>query len=266
MHPSHPDLYLSPLSALELFLMRMPDDVADSILLYFDAVVLLSLSRLNSRLRAWMDWYSSDAWNIEKFVGLYVRNNLTLLSLIDGKDTMLYGKSMLRFFLRNPSVTCPLDICTTLTKFYHLHRFLLDEGYDTTHKASNNAAVRRAWRQVSMHERVGNILHDAGAIQDSWSLTADQSWSSEDHIGYKFQLTKTAPGRPVLRINLHLIRCEPYRHVLATSLCEYGFFWRGFSTLASWKAARKEAALPLVNPAWSGDVVHRPFSRASSMA
>ncbi|KAF6752415.1 hypothetical protein DFP72DRAFT_1070361 [Ephemerocybe angulata] len=174
--------YRLPVSPIELFLLRMLDEDANVILRYFEPALLVSLSKLNTRLRDWFDWYSTDTWNIEDFVSIYVKNNLTLLSLVDGKDVMMYGE------------------------FYLLHRYLLDEGYDTAKKTSSNPAVRRSWMQVSMHERVGNLLHDAGAVHDSWSLTADQSWSPEDHIGYKFKFARTLPGRPTQRINLHLIR------------------------------------------------------------
>ncbi|KAF6755976.1 hypothetical protein DFP72DRAFT_895751 [Ephemerocybe angulata] len=208
----------SGLSPLETFLLRMSDTEADGIMAHFEIPILLKLSKLNRRLRCWLDWYAYSAWNSLTFASIYVGRPHTLLSLMDGKDAMFYGEAILRFLLRCGDKECPLDVCTTLNKFYLLHRFLLDEGYSLTCKGRNPSPVRVAWMQVSMHERIGNILHDAGAAHDDWSLTADQSWSPEDHLGYKFRFSKDGPGGGTLSINLHLIRCEPYRHVMGSSL------------------------------------------------
>ncbi|KAF6741726.1 hypothetical protein DFP72DRAFT_861615 [Ephemerocybe angulata] len=206
------------MSPLESFLLRMEDREAASILHHFETADLFVIGKLNSRLRSWLDWYCRSAWNMPKFAALYVKHPLALLSMMDEKTALIYGEAVFRFFLQCPSRDCPLDICTTLARFYQLQRFLQTQGYDLVTRYPRVSPTRRAWMQVSMNERVGNIIYQAGATQDSWSSSADQSWSSEEHLGYKFKFTRPSSSGGPRTINLHLIRCEPYRHVLAASL------------------------------------------------
>ncbi|KAF6765290.1 hypothetical protein DFP72DRAFT_840187 [Ephemerocybe angulata] len=194
------------MSPLESFLLRMEDREAASILHHFETADLFVIGKLNSRLRSWLDWYCRSAWNMPKFAALYVKHPLALLSMMDEKTALIYGEAVFRFFLQCPSRDCPLDICTTLARFYQLQRFLQTQGYDLVTRYPRVSPTRRAWMQVSMNERVGNIIYQAGATQDSWSSSADQSWSSEEHLGYKFKFTRPSSSGGPRTINLHLIR------------------------------------------------------------
>ena len=114
----------------------------------------------------------------------------------------------MKFFLRWSSSPYELDICTTLTKFYEVRRFLLDDGYRATRGSPTKA-----------YALVEDTIERAERRDNSWFLTGDRSWDPESHLSYKFPFVKHAAGT-LKRVNVHLIRCEPYRHVLASAVSE----------------------------------------------
>ncbi|KAF6747815.1 hypothetical protein DFP72DRAFT_1074901 [Ephemerocybe angulata] len=195
----------SLMGPLERFLLSAPDAAVGHLLMTMEVWEIQVLEKLNTRLRYWFYGYGRRTWDFETFLKLYVPRPATLLSLIDGKHAMIYGGAVLRFFLRFGSKKCPLDICTTLAKYYQLNRVLRDDGFRLTHP--------RTRKTSTSHDLVGDLLRRVGVTHNTWSLAADKSWAAEDHVGYLFQYRKRCRGE-YITVNLHLVRCEPYRHVL----------------------------------------------------
>ncbi|KAF6750736.1 hypothetical protein DFP72DRAFT_851537 [Ephemerocybe angulata] len=200
--PTHPSWVMGH---LERFLLSAPDGAVARLLANMDVWEIPILGKINTRLRCWFHGYSRRTWNFEEFLRLYFRRPATLLAMVDGKNAMIYGGAVLRFFLRCSTANCPIDICTTLSRYHQFTRFLQDDGFRL---CRSQAAP---WSGVG--ETIGSLLQRVGATHETWALTADNSWAAEDHIRYKFQYKRKHLGMRIT-VNLHLIRCEPYRHVL----------------------------------------------------
>ena len=212
MHPPIRPFY--PTTPFERFLLTAKDDLIAYLLQFVNVCDVLSLGLLNLRMRHWYDAYRREVWNLVDFVELYVDRPNSLLAMMDGRNAMIYGASVLRFFLRCAIPTEELDICSTLSRFYGINRILMDDGY-----AIHHTPTGRPWR-TSTYNVIRAILKeidDVGAR--SWSLAADKSSDPREHLGFKFKYERY-DGR---RVNVHLVRCEPHRHVLATGMSECCF-------------------------------------------
>ncbi|KAF6751047.1 hypothetical protein DFP72DRAFT_1071906 [Ephemerocybe angulata] len=211
--PSKPSISPPTLSSFELFLFRAPARAVECLLNWMDEADIVRLSELGTKMFYWVHAYSRRTWNFEDFIGLYMSNPSTFLGFFNGTDAMIYGKSVFRFFLRSPHPTCPLDVCSTLSSFYRIQRFLAGDGFYMINPSPYGVPT--------MHEMVGRIIRATGITRTTWSLNADKSWTPEHHQGFRFQFVRIKHGRRI-RVNLHLIRCEPYRHVLgAVSFAPY---------------------------------------------
>ena len=145
------------------------------------------------------------------FLRQYLRRPTFFLSKMDGENALIYGESVLRFFLRCRSTKeCALDVCVTISKVYKLHRALVDEGY------TNYSGSAGLFTRSTLSEVVTNAVGRASRRDySSWLLTGDRSCESEDHAGFKFRYRRKTNG---MKVNLVLVRCEPYRYVLANSI------------------------------------------------
>ena len=196
------------ISAFEAFLLKSDDAIVKHFMNYLPAREVLTVGKLNRRMRYWLDYYHNEVWDMVLFASEYVERPTWLLALMDGFHAMIYGEAVLKFFLRWTSPPYELDICTTLTKFYDIRRFLLDDGYRATRGSP-----------TKMYALIEDTIEQAERRDNSWFLTGDRSCDPESHLSYKFPFVKHGTGN-LRRVNVHLIRCEPYRHVLASAVSE----------------------------------------------
>ncbi|KAF6746282.1 hypothetical protein DFP72DRAFT_855542 [Ephemerocybe angulata] len=210
------------MGALERFMLMAPESATSRLMLALTERDVMAFAQLNTRMRYWTYGYIQRTWGFERFLSMYTGRPAYWLALLDGKAAMAYGESVFRFFLRSATPTSPLDIVTTLGRFYALNRALMDDGYKLYHPCQLRS---------STHETIGNLIVNAGATFNDWSLDADKSWSSEDHIGHNFKFSRRC-GRRTVRVNLHLVRCEPYRHVLGTAITPLTCYMTGYEAVA----------------------------------
>ena len=202
------------MQALECFLLRRSEKIVDNFLLYLDPPDLVVLSQLNVRLRYWFYCYRARAWDFVDFARLYVYRPRALLSHIDGKNSMMYGYSILRFLLRCANGFAPLDICANLAKFSVIQEFLEEEGY-----TCSGLYPDYGWTTVD--DKIGALIRRTHNMDSwTWSFSRDRSNRLEDLRGYVFKFGKGF-ARNRRRINVYLIRCEPYRHVLSSPLSKW---------------------------------------------
>lgn len=197
-------------SAFENFFLRTDDKLIAHVFQHINPGDATKFNRLNSRLCHWYSAQSHRVWDFRVLAGGYVKRPDMLLALMEGSNAMMYGESILRFFLRCRTLSPELDICATLPKFGRICQFLIEDGYQLD-------MPRSKWN-VPIHDKVSGIIRRTFP-EDSqlWSLTADQSDRSSEHIGYVFRFTRTYLYS-TRSVKVHLIRCEPYRHVLASTI------------------------------------------------
>ena len=172
---------------------------------------LMAISSLNSRLKFLVDYYSLSAWNFNGFVGLYVHKPGSLLALMDGRNAMIHGEAAYRFFLRQSSAKCTLEICATVSKIYYIQRFLEDDGYDLVTPEGTK----------SLHHTIRHVLYKTYCDEPTgWDLSGERTNNLRPPVVYDFYYVK-GYGFSERTICLRLVRCEPYRYVLRSSLSEY---------------------------------------------
>ncbi|TEB28821.1 hypothetical protein FA13DRAFT_1711525 [Coprinellus micaceus] len=211
MTSQNPTTPPQPMGSFESFLLRSSDELVLYFLKHIPVYDALTIGKLNQRMRYFFDAYGRNVWNIEDFVGQYVDRPEALLALLDGKDAMIYGEAVLHFFLRTSQERLSLDICTTLPRFYDIQRRLWADGFRIMPSCLS--------RKMNSHDLVRLLVRRQFKAESTWFLTGDRSDEAESHIGFKVTYHRICYGkRRQITVNLHLIRCEPYRHVLATDL------------------------------------------------
>ncbi|KAJ3524013.1 hypothetical protein NMY22_g11187 [Coprinellus aureogranulatus] len=199
-----------PLSPLESFLLRSHNNLVTQLIDHIPVYDALKIGLLNRHMRYLFDDYSRRTWNMLAFVQQYVNTPQALLKLMDGKDALIYGEAVLGFFLRSSEGPLRMDVCTTLPRFYDIQRVLWDDGFRIV-------PSHRAKRKLYTQDVVKGIVRRQHKLESSWFLTGDRSDDARSHTGFKFAYYKMHPrtNRHIV-LNVHLIRCEPYRHILAT--------------------------------------------------
>jgi hypothetical protein len=211
---SLPILYVIMMSPLESFLLRAADEEVEYFLGHFDTPDLLLLASLNQLMRHWFDSYSRRAWSFTEFVGIYVSRPVSLLSLMDGKNALLFGKAVLAFVLRCADPAIPMDISVNVTKIGLVNRVLIDDGFVRSGSERN-----KSFR--SFNDLVGGIVHRIQLANDgTWANSGDRTFSRSALLGRQFVYRKRIEGVQV-RIRVHLVRCEPHRYALESKNSEF---------------------------------------------
>lgn len=199
-----------PLGTFELLLLRGKKELVTYLLHHIEVPDLFVLGKLNTRLRYWFDAYCRHTWDFAKFARLFTHRPRMFLSLFDSRHTVMYGEAVLRFFLREVSAasTLNLEMCSTVEKFPEIQRFLHDEGYMCL-------SLRSAVEYWPANVDVGDLVrrrHRKNTM--TWGLDSDLSSTKEDLDGFRYSFGKGPTDRR-RTIAVHIIRCEPHRHVLS---------------------------------------------------
>lgn len=198
------------LSCFESLILRSKPGLATHLMAFIGPADIGKLGLLNTRMRFWYHSYRRKTWDMIKFVRHYVNRPSHFLTLMDGKNALIYGESVLRYFLRcTPTRQCALDVCVTVSKVNEVHRVLVNNGY--SHPTRDGMFSRSILSQLVTNTTRRSTTRD----YSSWFLTGDRSVEPEAHAGFKFRYRNRATG---MKVNLILVRCEPYRHVLANSI------------------------------------------------
>ncbi|KAJ2917944.1 hypothetical protein MD484_g2470, partial [Candolleomyces efflorescens] len=169
-----------------------------------DASTLLAIGSLNSRLRMLVDVYKKKAWDFMRFAHRYFRRPGAMLSLIDGRNALIHGEAVLGFFLRRPTASLTIDICTNVASIYHIQKYLEEDGYDLV------APIE----PPSMHHAIRSTIHNSLYEEaESWDLTGERSSHSALEQVFLFRYVKGF-GASARTVNLRLTRSEPHRFVL----------------------------------------------------
>lgn len=180
---------------------------------WLEEASVVKIGQLNVRIRYLYDTYSRATWDIHAFLERYVDRPYPLLCALHPDSALIYGEAVLGFFMRGSTPSPDLDICTTLPRFSRICEILETNGY----RLSKAMAQYRS-SEFSIQSELENIVERSLTTSPKrWSLAGDLSSEPNQHIGFKFPFRKTCSGARRKRINLHLIRCEPYRHVLAVA-------------------------------------------------
>lgn len=202
----------SPLGAFELFFLRREKDLVAYLVQHIELVDLFVIGKLNTRLRDWFSAQCQRTWDFVKFARLFVHRPRMLFSMLNLKHTLMYGEGVLQFFLRNASIdtTLHLNICTTMEKFSDIQKFLYGEGYICL-------ALQPVLEYWPADLYLGDLIqkrYQRDAV--TWSLNSERSTSHEDLEGIPYSFHKGPLARR-RTVTVHLIRCEPHRHVLSQS-------------------------------------------------
>ncbi|PPQ85485.1 hypothetical protein CVT26_015256 [Gymnopilus dilepis] len=207
------------LSILELTLLKGDVSLIISFFDQWEPREIFLIGSVNKRLLNIVRCYVHKRWNIEGFVGTSFPKPSTLLNLLDKEGGVIFGPAVFRFFDR--TLTCPtsLDICIhgrTLRKLLHL---MNEEGYKLVgHKGRTSTPEHDILEKYSrMH---AYDLRSSGERNQSEAHRA--AWGP-------YEFTKDSQNK-YGRIRLHIVRCEPYRHILS-------FYSTGLMNMIAWKQA-----------------------------
>ncbi|PPQ96725.1 hypothetical protein CVT26_010278 [Gymnopilus dilepis] len=190
-------------SPFEDFLIRMPLRL---LMLLFDSwepMQIIRLGKANKQLRRITRFYMSMRWSVDKFVRRYLTRSEEALDSFEREGALLFGPAVCGFFYRSMDLTCALDVCIHVRSTQLFARTMVSEGYRFT---------RISGGRETFEETVMQRLHDTQEIKlkssgERNSREVDRrAWGPFEFVRGRFQSFR--------RIRVHVVRCEPFRHIL----------------------------------------------------
>lgn len=201
---------MSPLSSFEKFLILVEDrNVVRLALSYWDPLTVIRVGQCNTRTRFAIKFYESEVWDPCDVLRRYLWKVTELLALMESSKAIAFGPSVLRFFDRTICHTSPLDICVGYAGAERLAAYLEGEGYYFRPRSGEpprfTAAVVDTLAQLSYVKLTVN---------------GERNSNQHDNDSRVFAFQRAVSGiEDSERVNLHLTRCDPLRHVLSLHSC-----------------------------------------------
>ncbi|PPQ97597.1 hypothetical protein CVT26_002396 [Gymnopilus dilepis] len=177
------------------------------------------MASTNKRLANIVQYYVHKRWNVEDFIGKVFSRPGALLELLDCENGVVFGPAVFKFFDRTLNRPSIVDVCIhgrTLEKFL---RLLCEEGFelasynkkteDVAYEISESLSRMHSYKLKSSGER-----NQSEADRAAWG-----PYEFSKHINDKSR-----------GIRLHIVRCEPYRHILS-------LYSTGLMNMIAWKQA-----------------------------
>lgn len=171
---------------------------------HLDPCSLVRLGRTNSRLSAGVTLYQHSAWDVGKLLGTFIeRSRISeFRMLLDAFDSLVFGPAVLRFFDRSTGEQDTLDIAVTRLSAMRFARFLVEGGY---------TPPGGAWGRLFPTPVGGPAVAD---FLNGDTVNPEASQQAVVYVFTRQTIGDDLPGR-ILQVALHVVRCQPYQHVLA---------------------------------------------------
>ena len=173
------------------------------LLSFCDPTTIIRLQRTCTTLHKAVKLYSEKTWDIEKFLSSHFKSVRKLLKFLSRTDALIYGPEVYRFFDRASYATSTLDICVRYEGVSELIKFISSQGYTFT---GIGGIKHRLWIEaLSIETR----KFSAEKIRSSGERNSKQR--DRDSIALQF----SNDGFDEVKLNVHVIRCSPYSHILS---------------------------------------------------
>lgn len=207
METSNPNLFVPP-SSLERFLIRGGEKLIDQFFSSWEPHMIFLLNGLSVQMRYIIKLYVDRTWNVRRFMMNWFKDVDALIRHLDETKALLFGPSVLRFFDRTRPDIGPLDICVNFDGLWALGALIRSSGYTFHPKLQDQATFERT-ALVPLPEG----SHENASLAPSYVRA------------FHFRKFRLEGGRwKVHRINVHLVRCEPHRHIFDLHSSELYYF------------------------------------------
>ncbi|PPQ97070.1 hypothetical protein CVT26_001252 [Gymnopilus dilepis] len=165
---------------------------------------VFALSSANKRLHSIVRFYARRKWSIKAFIGGFVRHPLSMLELLNDGDGIIFGPAVTKFFDRTLTRPSTIDICVHGRLLEQLLSLLEEEGYSYAGWDRRTINLEHyLWSKYA-----GTPTYDLRSSGERNHDEAHRSaWGPYEFARYSSEGTN--------RIKLHVVRCEPYRHILS---------------------------------------------------
>ncbi|PPR00577.1 hypothetical protein CVT26_009852 [Gymnopilus dilepis] len=193
----------SPVSPFEDFLVRMPLRLLMHLFDTWEPMQIIRLGKASKQLRRITRFYMSMRWSVDKFTHRYLTKSEEALDLLEREGGLLFGPAVCGFFYRSVDVSCALDVCIHVRSTQSFAKMMNSEEYRFT---------RMSGGRETFEETVMQRLHDTQEVKlkssgERNSREADRrAWGPFEFVRGRYQSFR--------RIRVHVVRCEPYRHIL----------------------------------------------------
>jgi len=153
--------------------------------------------------------YCAETWDAKRFLASRFSSMEDLFQVMSATKSIMYGPEVLRFLDRSTTTPTPVDLCVryegvaTLVKFLKTQNYKFS-GIDNTKYALWIEGLTFVSRKFPKEK-----------VRSSGERNSNQT--DLDSIALQFVRISTRSRRPYkVSLNVHVVRCDPYRHVLAT--------------------------------------------------
>ncbi|PPQ65630.1 hypothetical protein CVT26_000572 [Gymnopilus dilepis] len=207
------------LSPIEFTLLGQPNSFIIKFFDRWEPAQLAVFSRSSKNVRRLVRFYIAHRWNITGFVHRYFSDANAALELFDNEEAMLFGPSVCQFFHRCKEIKSSVDLCLHVRSAPVLFKFLQEDGYAFTRKSMGGPTFVETLelRLASLPE---TKLKSSG--ERNASETDRAAWGPFDFVRGHWTYFR--------RVRLHVVRCEPFRHILTMHST-------GLMNFIGWKSA-----------------------------
>ncbi|PPR00615.1 hypothetical protein CVT26_012199 [Gymnopilus dilepis] len=198
-------LSLSSVSAFEDMLFRSSSTLCITMFNYVSTRELLILSKLNKRLSYIVRFYGDIKWDVVEFLQRFFSDVDKVLSFMHDESAIFFGPAVFQFFDRSvDSTISELDICIHLESVHRFNDVISEAGF----KYKDSAHVGRTLATAIS-------LKIALLTPHKLKSSGERNWSEADRSPFgPFDFHRSVLRRQ-LRLVLHIVRCDPYRYILA---------------------------------------------------
>ena len=197
-------------SLIEQFiLMDFEATVLENILRLCDPVSIIRLRRTCRVLNGALEVYCAETWDAKRFLASRFSTVEALFRVMSETNSIIYGPEVLSFLDRSAAKQTPLDLCVRYEWVATLVKFLKTQNY--TFSGIDNTKYLLWIEGLAVETR--KIPKEK--VRSSGERNSSQT--DLDSIALQF-IRRSARSRQQSKVslNVHVVRCDPYRHVLAT--------------------------------------------------
>lgn len=182
--------------------------IAEDILACLSIQSLAKLSQVNTRFHKLVDVHIRNRWNIVRFLSMWFSRPLDFLKIMETTNALVCGDNVTRFFRECVQHQEAIDICVNPNHAYQLSAALAKEGYQFDWPGGGGGGGI-----VTFDEALDAVVasYPFHQLYCDGERSTNAAFHGAHYFPFKRRLSRFSESVIVMR----LVRCEPYRHILA---------------------------------------------------
>ena len=199
-------------ASLERFLLFNYEEIAQILFNYWDVKSIIMFGRTNIRMYGLVHLYTARTWGIKSVLRSYFKDVNAFMSVLESEQAVIFGEFVRRFFNRTSWDTFDtLDVCVQKSAALRMRDLLEGESYHfqrASQALDFNTAAAGAGKMIAPPTQ--HCINFGDGVFPTHGVVSLQFERNNRRRSY---MRKS-------KITLHLVRCTPIQHILASQTSE----------------------------------------------